>query len=103
MADGVVIHPVDGVSDVRNGAVVVVTLDRGSALNALTPAMVARLDACYRRFARDAGLYAVILKSADPKAFCAGGRCAGAERVGQGRYCRGARGAAGGIRLELAA
>jgi len=73
MADGAVIQPIDGVSDVRKGAAAIVTLDRGGALNALTPTMVARLDGCYRKFARDAALYVVILKSADPKAFCAGG------------------------------
>lgn len=73
MADGAVIPAVDGISDVRRGAAAIVTLDRGGALNALTPPMIARLDGCYRKFARDAGLYVVILKSADPKAFCAGG------------------------------
>ena len=73
MAEAAVIPATNGVSDVRLGAAAVVTLDRGGALNALTPAMVARLDGCYRRFARDANLYVVILKSADAKAFCAGG------------------------------
>lgn len=73
MAEAEVIPATNGVRDVRSGASAVVTLDRGGALNALTPAMVARLDGCYRRFARDANLYVVILKSADAKAFCAGG------------------------------
>lgn len=73
MAEGTVILSVDGVSDVRKGAAALVTLDRGGALNALTSAMVARLDGCFRKYARDAGLYVVVLKSADPKAFCAGG------------------------------
>ena len=73
MAETAVIPATNGVSDIRQGAAAVVILDRGSALNALTPAMVARLDGCYRRIARDANVYAVILKSADPKAFCAGG------------------------------
>jgi enoyl-CoA hydratase len=57
----------------RQGAAAVVTLDRGGALNALTPAMLATLDQGYRSFARDSNLYVVILKSADPKAFSAGG------------------------------
>ncbi len=73
MAELAVIPATNGVSDDRFGAAAVVTLDRGGALNALTPAMVARMDGCYRRFARDANLYVVIVKSADPKAFCAGG------------------------------
>jgi enoyl-CoA hydratase len=73
MAEALIVPATNGVSDVRMGAAAVITLDRGSALNALTPAMVARLDGCYRRIARDANLYVVILKSADPKAFCAGG------------------------------
>ncbi|MEQ1695322.1 MAG: enoyl-CoA hydratase/isomerase family protein [Hyphomicrobiaceae bacterium] len=73
MAEAAVIPVTNGVGDVRSGAAAVVTLDRGGALNALTPAMVARLDGCFRRFARDANLYVVILKSADAKAFCAGG------------------------------
>ena len=73
MAEPAVIPALDGVSDMRNGAAATVTLDRGGALNALTPPMVARLDALYRRFARDVSLYVVVLKSADPKAFCAGG------------------------------
>ncbi len=62
-----------GVRAERRGAAAILTLDRGSALNALTPAMVATLDAAYRSSARDPGLYVVILKSIDPKAFCAGG------------------------------
>ncbi len=65
MANGVVCE--------RRGAAAILTLDRGGALNALTPAMLAQLDEAYRRFARDPALYAVILKSADPKAFSAGG------------------------------
>lgn len=35
--------------------------------------MIRSLDAAYRAFARDVDLYIVVLKSADPKAFCAGG------------------------------
>lgn len=73
MAAAEAIPTLDGVSDMRRGALAVLTLDRGGALNALTPAMIARLDACYRSFARDVGLYIVVIKSADRKAFCAGG------------------------------
>ena len=62
-----------GVRVAREGSSAIVTLERGRALNALTPAMIATLDASYRAFTRDAQLYVVVIKSADPKAFCAGG------------------------------
>lgn len=62
-----------GVRQERCGAAAVITIDRGSALNALNAAMVAALAAAYPAIARDPGLYVVVLKSADPKAFCAGG------------------------------
>ncbi len=57
----------------RHAAAAIITLDRGGALNALTPAMLSTLDQSYRSFGRDSNLYVVVLKSADPKAFCAGG------------------------------
>lgn len=57
----------------RVGATAVVTLDRGRALNALTPEMIADLAASFAHSARDPDLYVVILQSADAKAFCAGG------------------------------
>ena len=62
-----------GVRVAREGSAAILTLDRGRALNALTPDMIATLDASYRAFTRDATLYVVVIKSADPKAFCAGG------------------------------
>jgi enoyl-CoA hydratase len=67
--------PIDpaGVHVARRGAAEILTLARGSALNALTPSMLAALDAAYRRIARDINTYVVILQSADPKAFSAGG------------------------------
>jgi enoyl-CoA hydratase len=70
MRDGVI---QGGIRQDRVGASAVVTVDRGGALNALTPAMLARLAQCYPEFARDPNLYVVVLKSADPKAFSAGG------------------------------
>ena len=74
MADGNVMTAMhNGVREERRGAAMVLTLDRGGALNALTPAMIAALDQGYRRAARDPGVYVAILKSADPKAFSAGG------------------------------
>ena len=67
--------PVDnnGIGLECRGASAVLTLDRGGALNALTPPMLAALADAYPRLARDPSLYVVILKSADPKAFSAGG------------------------------
>lgn len=55
------------------GALALVTLDRGKALNALTTAMRAELAAALPRFARDPQVYAMAIRSASPKAFCAGG------------------------------
>ncbi len=64
--------PPDVAVEVR-GAAVVVTLQRLRALNALTPPMVAALAAVFPPAARDAQAYCVVLRSASPKAFCAGG------------------------------
>jgi enoyl-CoA hydratase len=55
------------------GASCVITMDRGGALNALDAPMLATLADAYARLARDANIYVVVLKSADPKAFSAGG------------------------------
>jgi len=63
----------DGIRIERRGAAALVTLDRGRAMNALTPQMLAALDGAYRTFARDNDLYIMVLKSADAKAFSAGG------------------------------
>jgi enoyl-CoA hydratase len=57
----------------RHGAAGVVALNRPQALNALTTAMRATIAAAFPRHARDPQIYAVVLKSASPKAFCAGG------------------------------
>ncbi len=57
----------------RRGAAVTITLARGSALNALTPEMIGSLATAFSQFGRDPNLYVVIIKSADAKAFCAGG------------------------------
>ena len=61
------------IRDQRVGASAVLTVDRGGALNALTPAMISRLAQIYPQLARDTDLYVVIVKSADSRAFCAGG------------------------------
>jgi enoyl-CoA hydratase len=57
----------------RTGAAAVLTLDRPDALNALTTVMRATIATELGRAARDSNMYAVVLKSADPRAFCAGG------------------------------
>ena len=67
------VRPVSAIAFERRGAAAFLTLDRGKARNALTPDMVADLTAHYQHLARDPNLYVVILKSSDPKAFCAGG------------------------------
>lgn len=53
--------------------VVLITLDRPRALNALSHAMVLRLHALLDEVEADAKLRAVVLRGAGPKAFCAGG------------------------------
>lgn len=54
------------------GAMALITLDRGKALNALTVAMRAALSEALWRFARDPQVYAVVMHSTSPRAFCAG-------------------------------
>jgi enoyl-CoA hydratase/carnithine racemase len=56
----------------REGAVAHLVLDRGEKLNALTLAMLAELDDHCRAIEGDAGVRAVVLRSALPRAFCAG-------------------------------
>lgn len=55
------------------GAAAVITLDRPRALNALDTAMRERMTASFPRFARDPQVYCVVVRSAGPRAFCAGG------------------------------
>lgn len=57
----------------RNGAAATIVLNRARALNALTKAMRKTIADAIPGMARDAGLYAVLIRSANPKAFCAGG------------------------------
>lgn len=54
------------------GSLAVITLDRPKALNALTAAMRAKIAEALPRFSRDPNVYAVVIQSASPKAFCAG-------------------------------
>lgn len=51
----------------------VVTLDRPSALNALTLDMVAAMAAALDSYAADRDIACVLVRSSNPRAFCAGG------------------------------
>lgn len=55
------------------GAAGRITLDRPRALNALTTAMRAEIAQALEAWARDPQVYAVIVESANDRAFCAGG------------------------------
>jgi enoyl-CoA hydratase len=57
----------------RTGALGRIVLDRPEALNALTAAMRAAIAAAMPGFARDPITYAVLIRSACPRAFSAGG------------------------------
>ena len=62
--------------DVRyevDGACGIVTLNRPAALNALTTPMIRSMTDALSAWHADARIASVILKSASPKAFCAGG------------------------------
>jgi len=50
-----------------------VTLNRPSALNALSYSMIREMYAQLQQWAQDASVYAVVVKGAGGKAFCAGG------------------------------
>jgi enoyl-CoA hydratase/carnithine racemase len=50
-----------------------ITLNRPAALNALTHAMIKTLHAQMREWERDKNIYAVVMRGAGDKAFCAGG------------------------------
>jgi enoyl-CoA hydratase len=57
----------------RAGAATVLTLNRASALNAVTTGMRTVVAAALAAAARDPDIYVVILKAAGARAFCAGG------------------------------
>lgn len=57
----------------REGAAGVITLDRPRALNALTLEMVAALEAALEQQVRDPAVRVILMRSASPRAFCAGG------------------------------
>lgn len=62
----------DEIAITINGSVAVITLIRTKALNALTESMRQHIADAIPLLARDPMIYAVILKSASPKAFCSG-------------------------------
>lgn len=68
MSDGAA----DEIQITANGAAAIVTLNRPKALNALTSAMRSRVADAIPAWARDPMVYAIILKSTSPKAFCSG-------------------------------
>jgi enoyl-CoA hydratase/carnithine racemase len=59
-------------SEIRNH-VAFVTLNRPEALNALSLGMIMRLRTLFSEFSTDPEVYAVLIKGAGEKAFCAGG------------------------------
>jgi enoyl-CoA hydratase/carnithine racemase len=59
-------------SEIRNH-VAVVTLNRPGALNALSLEMILRLRTLFGDFSADPEIYAVLIRGAGEKAFCAGG------------------------------
>lgn len=63
----------DLIRDARLGSAALLTLDRPRALNALTTPMIAQLDQRLDAFEADPGVRTIVLRSAEPKAFCAGG------------------------------
>lgn len=62
-----------GVRIEKRNALGVITLDRPAALNALDGDMRAAIAAALPGFSTDPVTYAVVIQSASPKAFCAGG------------------------------
>ena len=51
----------------------VVTLNRKKTLNALTYDMLASLSPHYKAWSDDIDIYCIVMRSADPRGFCAGG------------------------------
>jgi enoyl-CoA hydratase/carnithine racemase len=62
-----------------------VTLNRPGALNALTTPMRAAMAEAFPRWARDPIVYAVVIRSASPRAFCAGGDIKETTKWGRSR------------------
>ena len=62
-----------GVVCAKQGAVGLVTLDRPSLLNAITPAMCVEIGRSIKNWGSDPAVYAVVVRSAHPRVFSAGG------------------------------
>jgi enoyl-CoA hydratase/carnithine racemase len=60
------------ISEIRNH-VAFITLNRPGALNALSLGMILRLRTLFAQYSADPEVYAVLIKGAGGKAFCAGG------------------------------
>ena len=65
--------PSGGITSRRHGGLLVVTLNRASALNALNLEMVRDLRSLCSEWERDGSIRAILLRGAGEKAFCAGG------------------------------
>jgi enoyl-CoA hydratase len=65
----------------RRAGLGVVTLDRQSALNALTHDMIRRMGAQLAQWRADPGVAAVLVKAAPGRAFCAGGDIVAVTRL----------------------
>ncbi len=61
----------------------VITLDRPSALNALTLDMVGAIAAALEASAADSAIASVVIRSTSPRAFCAGGDIKGLYELGR--------------------
>ena len=57
----------------RKGRCGLVTLNRPKALNAVSYDMIAQMEERYIHWAGEPDVYGIVLKSADPRAFCSGG------------------------------
>lgn len=76
----------EGVLIGAEGALGLVTLNRPRALNALTTAMRASIASAFAAWSRDPQIYAVVVRSAGGKAFCAGGDIREMAEWGKTRY-----------------
>lgn len=63
---------IDAITLARKGPIAIVTLNRPDKLNALTPSMLARLDAVAAELDACSDVRAVVLTGAGAKAFCVG-------------------------------
>jgi enoyl-CoA hydratase/carnithine racemase len=63
---------VEVLSDIRNH-IAFITLNRPKALNALSLEMILRLRTLFAHYSADPDIYAVLIRGAGNKAFCAGG------------------------------